>query len=81
MSNSLATPPPWVFSTHFAKDELTFTPYYVLCTLTSANFNSLRKPIREVLLQLTFKSWRKQVAELSYDWAGPGPLYSDAQLR
>lgn len=31
-----------------------------------------QKPIREVLLQLTFKSWRKQVAELSYDWAGPG---------
>lgn len=72
MSNSLATHPPRVFSTHFAKDELTLTPYYVLCTLTRANSNSLRKPMREVLSQLTFRSWRNQVAELSYDWAGPG---------
>lgn len=57
-SNSLHVFPsiPRVFSTHFAKDELTLTPYYVLCTLTSANSNSLRKPMREVLSQLTFRS-------------------------
>lgn len=64
-SNSLPTLPSQVFFTHF---EFTLTSYYVLHTLTSANSSSLRKPVREVLSQLMFESWRKQVAELS--WLG-----------